>query len=924
MASKWWCVWFVLLCCGAVGSVAKAHRVESDSDSSSELEETVAATQADVETSQDETSSVSESAESNSDAATSESQESESEEAKEKRGNLVEYFGREKANAIREGRLVHIFREGKILDRARTFRGANFGLPIDDVFARFLFRLPTGVESETAFDIDHRGTPVTWEGIEANDENLFDDQRLRSSELYLTYTAESEERVLFDGSGHTRLLVDGMPHEGDHYDFGWQLIPLHLAPGKHDFVLYHGRFPRMRARLVAPHAPVQFTTRDLTLPNIRREEADEELVGAIRLINMTSTPLAGLRISCRNGDRAKETAVPLVAPLSVRKVPFYLPGVTELDDETDRVGFDLQLIRNGDDEVLATETVELQVRSKYRHHSRTFISEIDGSVQYFSVAPAPADHDKPLSLYLTVHGASVEATNQAAAYQQKETGHIVAPTNRRPFGFAWEDWGRLDALEVLEEAERVYQTDADRTYLTGHSMGGHGTWYLGATYPDRFAAIAPCAGYPDLLGYRDLFISRWQEEMNREEGGPRRDAAIRRMETLANEVTVFDDIFERAGNATRTLKLITNYAQLGVYVLHGEKDTVVPTILARDMRRRLGEFHSDFTYYEYPNGTHWYGNHSVDWKPLFDFLDGRTKRPASELNELTFSTASPGVSASCRGLTIVQQERPWKISTVRFARSEDQIDVTTDNVAVVAIDTKRIGVGENGKLTIDQQQVNGADASSLRYYRYQGDNWELLEMAPPTSEKGPHRSGGLKDAFRHRFVLVYGTGGTDEENAWYLNRARYDAETFWYRGNGNVEVVADAAFTPAQYADQNVILYGNRDNNSAWSQLLSECPLQVSKGEMALGDSHLYGQGWGAYFIYRRPDSEIASVGVVTATGAAGMRAAYANHYLVNGSSFPDVMIFDQDLLTDGIRAVKCAGFWGNRWDYESGDFVWR
>ena len=42
-------------------------------------------------------------------------------------------------------------------------------------------------------------------------------------------------------------------------------------------------------------------------------------------------------------------------------------------------------------------------------------------------------------------------------------------------------------------------------------MGGHGTWYLGVTYPDKFAAIAPCAGYPDLLGYRDGFMKRMLE-----------------------------------------------------------------------------------------------------------------------------------------------------------------------------------------------------------------------------------------------------------------------------------------------------------------------------------------------------------------------------------------------------------------------------
>ena len=37
--------------------------------------------------------------------------------------------------------------------------------------------------------------------------------------------------------------------------------------------------------------------------------------------------------------------------------------------------------------------------------------------------------------------------------------------------------------------------DHRRIYLTGCSMGGMGTWELGAERPDLYAAIAPVAGY---------------------------------------------------------------------------------------------------------------------------------------------------------------------------------------------------------------------------------------------------------------------------------------------------------------------------------------------------------------------------------------------------------------------------------------------
>ena len=66
------------------------------------------------------------------------------------------------------------------------------------------------------------------------------------------------------------------------------------------------------------------------------------------------------------------------------------------------------------------------------------------------------DSQKNPSLFLSVHGAEVEAISQARAYKPKTEGPIVAPTNRRPRGFNWEDWGRLDALEVLEIAKNSF------------------------------------------------------------------------------------------------------------------------------------------------------------------------------------------------------------------------------------------------------------------------------------------------------------------------------------------------------------------------------------------------------------------------------------------------------------------------------------
>jgi predicted peptidase len=50
-----------------------------------------------------------------------------------------------------------------------------------------------------------------------------------------------------------------------------------------------------------------------------------------------------------------------------------------------------------------------------------------------------------------------------------------------------------DVLNVWKLVSEEYGTDPRRTYLTGHSMGGGGTWYLGQKYAEKWAAIAPIA-----------------------------------------------------------------------------------------------------------------------------------------------------------------------------------------------------------------------------------------------------------------------------------------------------------------------------------------------------------------------------------------------------------------------------------------------
>jgi predicted esterase len=62
-------------------------------------------------------------------------------------------------------------------------------------------------------------------------------------------------------------------------------------------------------------------------------------------------------------------------------------------------------------------------------------------------------------------------------------------------GWSDDDTERF-VLDLIEAARRTHPLDLNHVYLTGHSMGGYGTWTLGARYADLFGGLAAFAGAP--------------------------------------------------------------------------------------------------------------------------------------------------------------------------------------------------------------------------------------------------------------------------------------------------------------------------------------------------------------------------------------------------------------------------------------------
>jgi len=796
------------------------------------------------------------------------------------------------------------------------------------------WQLATGAFREPregdAIGPDDRNRTQTWTRVEAGADGWMANRALSGGYLFAVVNADRPRTMILDASGYYVVRVNGEPRGGEKYGMDWVRHPVRLVKGRNTF-LFQGERGRIRARLFDPPAPVFFTESDATLPDLVAGENGPSWAG-IRLVNASDAAIDAIEIHYKSFDRDLTATIDAIVPaMMTRKIP--IPLSISAPHFGGPVPFEMRgRARAGTKMIdLPPFKIDFKAVDPGAHYAQTFVSEMDGSVQYYGVVPqsraagaAPAGAAPDLkaagatadgsavraakpALVVTLHGAGVEGIGQARAYKPKDWAVVVAPTNRRSYGFDWEDWGRLDALEVLADASARFGTDPLRTYLTGHSMGGHGTWQIGATAPGLWAAIAPSAGWRSFSTYG---------------GGP-----------VYKDPTPVEQMLVRANHPGETTELAQNFLHYGVYILHGDKDDNVPVAQARFMRELLAKFHPDFAYYERPGAGHWWGDECVDWPPLFQFLKQHARTPDADVTHIDFTTANPGTSSRSGWVTILAQQHPLEYSHVLIDRDPKTGAIKGSTTNVSSLELEIPWTPDGLKVDLDGTLISIAfrDGSGRpvpigtrfpQHFEHVAAGWQW-RVRPAEPQKNPQRSGGFKDAFRHRVMLVYGTRGAPEEQARAFNKARFDAEMFWYRGNGSVDVIADTAFDPAKARDRNVVLYGNADTNAAWAGLMGGSPIDVRAGRIRAGEREFPGGDLAAYFIRPRADSAIASVGAVAWTGAAGWVAASPGQYFVSGAGFPDVLVFSADVFRLGTAAIKAIGWFGNDWRVETGDFAW-
>ena len=218
-----------------------------------------------------------------------------------------------------------------------------------------------------------------------------------------------------------------------------------------------------------------------------------------------------------------------------------------------------------------------------RAEDRTYhFADTDEELPYCVFASSKISADEPAPLIIALHGLGAPPQimcNSTTIDLAEEGGYIVAapmgynvggwygsPVIRGPGGRAFggenapenlSELSEKDVMNVLAMIREEFNVDESRIYLTGHSMGGAGTLFLGSKHADIWAAIAPVA-----------------------------PAAFSMTE---NRAEILGKLKE---------------AGVPVMIVHGADDELVPVDLARTWVATMEELGMEHEYVELPGVTH--------------------------------------------------------------------------------------------------------------------------------------------------------------------------------------------------------------------------------------------------------------------------------------------------------------------------------
>ncbi|MFL6548498.1 MAG: prolyl oligopeptidase family serine peptidase [Povalibacter sp.] len=437
-----------------------------------------------------------------------------------------------------------------------------------------------------------------------------------------------------------------------------------------------------------------------------------------------------------------------------------------------------------------------------------YTDEIDGSTQYCrTFLPTDYSAAKPTPLIVFLHGFN-PANPEYFDWWDADHRHnsiadsrdtIVIEAHARG-NAQYVGIGDRDVMRCIDEAKRRLNVDADRVYLTGESMGGHGTWAIATRHPDVFAAAAPVYGGWDL---RVTSVS-----------GPSNAP------TTMNALQAYS--FERMSSFSNAENLL----HVPLLITHGDGDPSVSVENSRHAVRMLQRWGYDVRYHEMPGWAHedlgrreliadWLLTHKRDLAP-------RTVRLRS--TELA--------GASAYWIDVQALERPAEVIRVDAEVLEPGVvRVDSTNVAMLALNLPPALRGSDTKVDVIW---NGERQST----QMNEGRVKLGTVAATGLHKRRGLEGPIPAVIATPFAVVVGTISKDARMREMIQQqADYLAQQWQIWQHQSLRVIKDADLTPNDEKSYSLVLMGGADANAVTRRLAKKLPFSASAQSISV-DGH--------------------------------------------------------------------------------------
>jgi len=437
----------------------------------------------------------------------------------------------------------------------------------------------------------------------------------------------------------------------------------------------------------------------------------------------------------------------------------------------------------------------------------TFFSDVDDTEQPYGLyLPQNYDATKAYPLVVSLHGAGSnhrlnlrrvfgksnaegETDVEASRYfpDWEHVDYIVAaPFARGTMGY--QGVAEKDVMDVIADVRRRFSIDENRMYLTGLSMGGGGTLWIGLTRPDLWAAIAPVCPAPP----------------------------------------------------QGTEQLAPNALHVPVHIFQGGADPVVPPQGAHRWIATLEALGSTVEYTEYPGVGHDSWVNAYADGQIFEWFDRFRRDPHPDRVRFASDRYEHDTAYWVRFDALV----PGRLASIDAQFTDaNHLEIATqalDGFTLRLAGHPRFTPGQPLAVQIDGEQLDFPADDSVSFSR-RDFLWVAAPYAAAPSEKRPGLEGPMREAIASRHIYVYGTAGdpTDEEQTARREQAERAAEWSVYRGWfwGRVmvfpRVVADREVRPSDVADANLVLFGTPQTNSLIAQYRDRLPLHLTESATA-------------------------------------------------------------------------------------------